>query len=144
MIRPLRVLVAALLAVLASGCGSGFSLEAGDCVLTPDGTPGPDGLAEVTVVDCEEPHHLEVFHVFALADDELEGDPLVEAVRDACLGDAFTEYVGVPEDRSELELLPLPPTPQQLEAGDTEVVCTLREPGGGTRTGSLRADGADA
>jgi hypothetical protein len=133
-----RATLAALLALLAGGCGGGgFSLSAGDCVRSAGGGAGPDGLAEVTIVDCDEPHHLEVFHVFDLAPDQTEGAALVEAVRETCLGDAFTDHVGVPADRSNLELLPLPPTPEQLARGDTEVVCTLREPGGGTRTGAL-------
>jgi hypothetical protein len=134
---------AALLATTAVGCGGGgFSLERGDCVRTAEEGPGPDGMAEVTIVDCDEPHHLEVFHVFELAPGQTDGAALVDAVRDACLGEAFTDYVGVPEDRSELELLPIPPTAEQIARGDTEVVCTLREPGGGPRTGSVRA-GAD-
>jgi hypothetical protein len=134
--------VLALLAVLASGCvgRGGFALEPGDCVRTDGGTTGPDGLTDVTIVDCEDPHHLEVFHVFDLGPDRTEGDALVAAVSEECLGEAFTAYVGVPEDQSPLELLPLPPTDEQLDRGDTEVVCTVREPGGGTRTGSLRAD----
>lgn len=141
--RPSR-LAAAALAVLVGACGGGgFALDVGDCVRTPEGgATGADGLAEVTIVDCDEPHELEVFHVFELGPDEVEGDELVEAVRDACLGDAFTEYVGVPEDRSPLELLPIPPTAQQVEAGDREVVCTVREPGGEPRTGSVRDDAA--
>ena len=143
MIRAATAL--ALLALLAGGCvgRGGFALEPGDCVRTDGASPGPGGLTDVTIVDCDEPHHLEVFHVLDLAPDQTEGDALVEAVREACLGEAFTAYVGVPEDESPLELLPLPPTDEQLAGGDTEVVCTLREPGGGTRTGSLRAD-ADA
>ncbi|WP_052664949.1 septum formation family protein [Nitriliruptor alkaliphilus] len=141
MIRAATV-VLALLAVLASGCVArgGFALEPGDCVRTDEAGAGPGGLTDVTIVDCDEPHHLEVFHVFDLAPDQTEGEALVDAVREACLGDAFTDYVGVPEDESPLELLPLPPTADQLARGDTEVVCTLREPGGGTRTAPLRAD----
>ena len=132
---------ALLLAALASGCGGGgFALEVGDCVRTPEGgATDPAGMAEVTIVDCDEPHELEVFHVFELAPDQLTGDALVEAVREECLGDAFTDQVGVPEDRSPLEVLPIPPTAEQVASGDREVVCTLQQPGGGTTTGSLRA-----
>lgn len=136
--------VTALLAATAVGCGGGgFELEPGDCVRTAEEGPGPDGMAEATIVECDEPHQLEVFHVFELAPGQTEGEGLVEAVREACLGSAFTDYVGVPQDRSELEVLPLPPTDEDLARGDAEVVCTLREPGGGLRTGSLRA-GTDA
>jgi hypothetical protein len=131
-----------LLAVLASGCVArgGFALAPGDCVRTAEGGPGPGGLTDATIVDCDEAHHLEVFHVFDLGPDRTEGEALVDAVREECLGEAFTAYVGVPEEESPLELLPLPPTADQIARGDTEVVCTLREPGGGTRTGSLRAE----
>lgn len=134
---------AALLAVLASGCGGGeFAPAAGDCLRLADGTDAA-GLAEATIVACDEPHQLEVFHVFDLAADELGGEALVEAVREECLGDAFTDHVGVPADESPLELLPLPPTEDQVERGDTEVVCTLREPGGGTRTSPVSEAGTE-
>jgi hypothetical protein len=134
-----------MVAVTGAGCASGgFALSPGDCVeLGPGGTDAA-GLSQATAVPCDEPHQLEVFHVFDLAPDELEGDALVAAVTEECLGEAFTDHVGVPAERSELELLPLPPTAAQLERGDTEVVCTLREPGGGTRTSPLGGSDADA
>jgi hypothetical protein len=134
----------ALLALVASGCGGGgFDPVAGDCLRLGEGGADADGLAAATIVTCDEPHQLEVFHVFDLEPDELEGEALVDAVREACLGDAFTDHVGVPADRSPLELLPLPPTDDQLERGDTEVVCTLREPGGGTRTSPVSEAGLE-
>jgi hypothetical protein len=135
---------AALLAVLAGGCGGGgFAPAAGDCLRLGAGGAGADGLAEATVVACDEPHDLEVFHVFDLDPDQTEGEALVDAVREACLGDAFTDHVGVPAERSSLELLPLPPTEDQLARGDRSVVCTLREPGGGRRTSPVSEETAE-
>jgi hypothetical protein len=142
--RAALLAAAALFAVLASGCGGGgFAPAAGDCLRLGAEGAGADGLAEATVVACDEPHDLEVFHVFDLEPDQVEGDALIEAVREACLGDAFTDHVGIPADRSPLELLPLPPTEDQLARGDREVVCTLREPGGGRRTSPVSEESVE-
>lgn len=138
-----RAIVAAV-AVLVVGCAGDapFDPQAGDCLRVGDADPtGP--LTELAIVDCDEPHELEVFHTFELASDQTSGDARVAAVTEACLGDAFTDHVGVPADESPLELLPLPPTADQLAQGDRTVRCTLRPPGGGTTTGSVR-DTTDA
>jgi hypothetical protein len=73
--------------------------------------------------------------------DEVADEALVAAVADACLGEAFTAYVGVPAEASSLELFPLPPTPADLDRGDREVVCTVRAPGGTPTSGSVRDTG---
>ncbi|MEX0835557.1 MAG: hypothetical protein WD010_05670 [Nitriliruptor sp.] len=135
----------AALTLLAGACGGGgFELSIGDCVRTPPEGAGPDGFADVTVVDCDEPHELEVFHVFELGPEQITGDAMVSEIAQACLGDAWTHYLGVPAGESPIELLPIPPDSDELAAGeDREVICTVREPGGATRTGALRA-GSDA
>lgn len=139
--RPLVGTLAAVAVVLGSGCAGGdrFDPQAGDCLRIGDADPATGPLTELTLVDCEEPHELEVFHTFELAADQIAGDARVAAVAEACLGDAFTAYVGVPADASPLELLPLPPTADQLAAGQRTVRCTVRPPGGGTTTGSVRS-----
>ena len=141
--RPVAGALAAV--VLVSGCGGGgerFDPQAGDCLRIGDADPtGP--LTELTQVDCDEEHELEVFHTFELEPDATGGEARVAAVAEACLGEAFTDYVGIPADESPLRLLPLPPTSEQLAAGDRTVRCTVRPPDGGTTTGSVRAT-ADA
>ena len=125
-------------AVLVACSGAEFAPTAGDCLRIGDADPtGP--LTELTVVDCDEPHELEVFHTFELGPSQTSGDARVEAVAEGCLGDAFTDYVGQPADESPLEVLPLPPSAEQVAEGDRVVRCTVRPPDGGTTTGSVRA-----
>lgn len=133
-----------LAAGLAAGCGGGFALSVGDCA-TVDGDADPvTGLGEVTIVDCDEPHDLEVVHTFELARDQVAGDARVAAIAEACLGEAFTAYVGEPADASPLQLLPIPPTAAAVERGDREVVCTVRDRDGQRTTGSVRAGSSPA
>jgi hypothetical protein len=145
-VRPRTAAAAGVLVALTAGaCGGGFQLAVGDCVRLPASGAGPDGLAEVTQVDCDEPHELEVFHVFELGPEQTSGQALVTAIADTCLGDPWLDYVGTAPDETSLELLPFPPTDDDLDRGDREVVCTVREPGNATRTGSVRApDGTTA
>jgi hypothetical protein len=135
---PVALVVAGTLAVVAAGCGGGgFELGVGDC-LTVDGSPdATTGRGEVTIVDCDEPHDLEVFHTFDLGADQLDGEARVDAVTAACLGPAFEDFVGEPASTSSLPILPLPPTPDDVAAGDTEVACTIGDPDERPTTGSV-------
>lgn len=137
------VTVATAASLLAACTGSApFAPEAGACLRVGEDDPaGP--TTELTVVDCEEAHQLEVFHTFELGPEQTSGDARVAVVADTCLGEAFETYVGVPADASELELLPLPPDADQLAEGDRTVRCTVRPSGGGTTTGSVRAGSAN-
>jgi hypothetical protein len=137
-----RTSLVAALAVAAAACGAGtFALEVGDCVRFGDGGADVGGLAEATVVDCDEPHDVEVFHVFELSPERRTLDTMAPEVAEVCLGDAWEDYLGVPAEGSELELLPIPPTDDELADGDGEVVCTVREPGGDRSQGSRRGPG---
>lgn len=125
--------------VLLVGCGGGgFSPTAGDCLRVGEADP-QGGLTDLTIVGCDEPHELEVFHVFDLEEEEIAGEARTAAVAETCLGEPFTAYVGEAAEGSPLELLPLPPSSDEVAAGDREVVCAVRPPGGGTTTGSVRA-----
>ena len=130
------LVVAAL--VLAGCAGEPFDPQAGDCLRIDEDAVEGDPTAEVTIVDCEDEHELEVFHTFELEMDQTRGEARVEAIAEACLGEAFTEYVGVPQEESELELLPLPPSDDDVADGDLTVRCTVRPSDGGTTTGSVR------
>jgi hypothetical protein len=139
-IVPTRTLVVAGLALAATACGAGgFELTEGDCVRLADEGADATGLAQATIVDCEDPHDLEVFHVFELSPERRTLDTMAPEIAEVCLGDPWEDYLGVPADASELELLPIPPDEEALADGDGEVVCTVREPGGGRTEGSLRA-----
>lgn len=136
-----RTLVAVGLVLAATACGAGrFDLAVGDCVRLADEGADADGLARATTVDCDEPHDLEVFHVFELSPERRTLETMAPEIAEVCLGAPWEDYLGVPAESSELELLPIPPTDDELEDGDGEVVCAVREPGGVRTEGSLRAD----
>lgn len=137
------LVVVASLALAATGCGGGgFELSVGDCATIPPDGSASDGMAEVRIVDCDEEHQLEVFHVLELGPEQTVPDVMVDEITDVCLGAAWTDYLGVAPDETSLELLPIPPAADDLADGeDREVVCTVREPGNATRTGSLRSTG---
>jgi hypothetical protein len=141
--EPRRTLVVAglVLATTACGGGGGFDLAVGDCVRLADAGADAAGLSEASIVDCEDPHDLEVFHVFELSPERHTLDTMAPEIAEVCLGEPWEDYLGVPADASELELLPIPPTDDELADGAGEVVCTVREPGGGRTEGSLRTDG---
>jgi hypothetical protein len=139
---PLRTLVVAALVLAATACGNrGFDLAVGDCVRLADEGADAAGLAQATIVDCDQPHDLEVFHVFELSPERRALDTMATEIAEVCLGAPWEDYLGVPAEASELELLPIPPTDDELADGAGEVVCTVREPGGARTEGSLRADG---
>lgn len=138
-----RVLVTALLGAVTAvvtGCGGGgFSLSAGDC-LTVDREADPaSGMGTVTKVHCDRLHDLEVFHVFDLTDlDVLRGSPqqgaqrLLAPIVAGCLEGPFERYVGIHPDASSYQLFPIPPSQDELLAGDRTVACTVYTPSGPT------------
>lgn len=137
-----RASLLATLAVAAAACGAGtFTLAEGDCVRFGDGGADAGGLAEATVVECDEPHDVEVFHVFELSPERRTLETMAPEIAEVCLGEPWEAYLGVPADDSALELLPIPPTDDELADGDGEVVCTVRAPGGERSEGSLRGAG---
>lgn len=133
-----RLVVALALMASAACTGGGFDPSAGDCLTLGGAVAGTD-LTEATIVDCDDPHELEVFHTFELPEGATAGDALVEAVIDGCYGEPFSSYVGVEEAESDLEVLPLPPTDAEVERGQREVTCTVRRPAGST--GSVQDSG---
>ena len=77
------------------------TLTIGDCIATPEG----EAVRRVVVVTCDKPHDAEVFAVAKIRQTRaaFPGVPaLLEFAADACLGQAFVDYVGVPRIRSQL------------------------------------------
>lgn len=88
----------AVLVLAGAGCSEGtvFSLEEGTCFQEPENL---SEVAEVETVDCDDRHFAEVFHVQEVeADgDDFPGDSVIaEQATEACLGEAFEDFTGVP------------------------------------------------
>lgn len=140
---PIRVAAVTALVVAASACSAGnvFELRVGDCFQDEGGDV--EEVSSVEIVDCDEPHDNEVFHTF-----EMEGGdefPGMEAVADAfdanCFGERFERFIGQPYETSQVEVVPITPTPRSWEdADDREVVCAVRVPGERVE-GSLEGSG---
>ncbi|MFL4476556.1 septum formation family protein [Paeniglutamicibacter sp. MACA_103] len=116
-----------------------FSIRLGDCL----NDPGEGELDRVPVVPCEKPHSLEVFHEFTI---DLEKFPdTVEAMDEltetSCMN-AFSTFVGVAYDDSELDFTVMQPTKESWADGDKIVQCLIGDPSGATTTGSLKGSNA--
>lgn len=141
--RRLSVIALAALALAGAGCDGGnvFSLAVGDCF--DDEAGADEEITSVPMVDCDEPHDNEVYHVFDLEDAaDYPGDAAVqEAADEGCL-DAFEPFVGTPYLDSELEYFTITPTAQSWEdADDREVICSVYELSFDKMEGTMRGVG---
>lgn len=135
----LRAAVLALI-VVAAGCGTGPGVRAdrirvGDCYQDS----GPS-VERFDVVPCEEPHDNEVFLLFDAPGGRYPGkEALTDLAATRCTGEAFTRYVGVPLEQSDLRTFEVLPTRDTWERdGDREIICVLYAAAGRVR-GSARA-----
>ncbi|GAB2489626.1 septum formation family protein [Nocardiopsis aegyptia] len=135
--------LAAGAAVVLSGCGvvtqilgggdnNVFELNVGDCFIDSEmeAVLGGEGVSEVPLVDCAEPHDSEFFVAEDMPEGEYPGDEAVSAEADElCEGQAFTDFVGVPYEESLLLALPLTPTEQSWDTvDDREIICYVYHP----------------
>ncbi|MFS0854223.1 hypothetical protein [Microbacterium sp. 179-I 3D4 NHS] len=109
-----------------------FALKLGDCKME-----SPSGLIEdADVVPCEEPHDEEVYYEITMDDGEYSEDA-INAASQECIGDAYTNFVGIGYDQSTLEVYPITPTKDTWDGYDDRIVqCVISDPAGQT-TGSL-------
>ena len=119
--------------ITEAGDADVFQIKLGDCL----DDSGASEVSEVPVVPCDQPHDLEVFHVFEMPAGEWPGDAAVQAATEAGCLPAFETFVGMPFQDSVLDLLPYTP----LEEGwtgldDREIICMVADPGVQT-TGTL-------
>jgi hypothetical protein len=120
--------------VIPEGEQDAFTLAVGDCI----NTSGATEVETVPVVDCDEPHDLEIFAATDLTGDAFPGDEVVSAELDAfCEGDAFTDFIGLPYADSIYGTSGLHPTAASWANGDRELLCTVGNPDGQT-TGTLK------
>jgi hypothetical protein len=112
-------------------------IAVGDCY----DDPATAEVERFEVVSCDQAHDNEVFHVFEATGAEYPGEErLLDDAAVRCRGDAFTDFVGVPLEESELAVFQVLPTAETWRRGDREVVCVLYADGGGRIVGSARSD----
>jgi hypothetical protein len=120
------------LALVAVACGgNAFELEAGQCLNEPD----TEEVRNVEVVDCSEPHDLEVYRTGELPDQTFDPAIIDGASFEICLA-AFDGFVGTPYADSELDIYYLIPSEQSWADGDREVVCAVYDLSGEQLTGT--------
>lgn len=117
--------------------GSSASVQEGDCrVESATGLP-----ADAEVVPCTEAHDEEVFLSIEMTEQTFS-QAAVDAASAACIGDAFTDYVGVPNTESALHVYTIAPTSDTWDDADgRRIHCVLFDPAGsveGTLAGSAR------
>jgi hypothetical protein len=110
-------------------------LAVGDCFDDPYVTDVLGNVdRSITVVDCAQPHDLEVFDVFEAKTYTTPEDMLWDS-DDACIA-AFEDFVGMDYYDSELLIYTYYPSQESWDAGVRTVTCTVGE--FEPNTGSLR------
>jgi hypothetical protein len=102
-----------------------FDIEAGDC-FTADG----DEIQSVLVVDCEQPHVYEAYHLFdhdAGADEAYPGDDAITDFADTGCRPPFEEFVDHDYDTSIWYISWLTPSADTWAEGDREIVCAVNQ-----------------
>jgi hypothetical protein len=112
-------------------------LKVGDCF-----DSSSNEIRTVKVDPCSEPHDSEVFFLVthpAGRDDPYPGkELLVQFAADACLGQPFTDYVGIPLEQSKLKDFEIVPQESAWEKGRRVLVCGIDTGGEGDITGSVK------
>ena len=115
-----------------------FRIRLGDCLT---------GVGESTVesaqgVPCTEPHELEVYFAFNLADGDFPGDEEVFRQGDERCYAVFEPFVGATYEESVYEFSSLVPSEDSwAEFDDREVLCLIGNYDGTNKTGSARETG---
>ncbi|MFV2198913.1 septum formation family protein [Nocardiopsis sp. LOL_012] len=111
-----------------------FSIGVGDCLDAYTGG-GDEGISDVPLIDCSEPHDYEVYYSGDLEGDEYPGQERVTELADEmCLGQ-FESFVGLPYLESQLNYTSLFPTGDGwTRAYDREVLCLVYDSGKVTGT----------
>lgn len=117
-----------------------FDITVGDC-LSDD--VGEGEVSEVPTVPCDGPHDAEVYLSVIMDDaDTFPGDAAVETASQDCIGQGFTDFVGLEYNSSVLTASTLTPTQESWENNDDrEILCLIKDPAGpvtGTLSGANR------
>ena len=99
---------------------------------------GQSDDSNVTIVDCDQPHDAEYFHIFDFAGTSLPSDDEFEEESDDICGLIFEHYVGKPVADSTLDYEWFLPASQTWAKGDHTVQCYLFAKDDSKLTGSAR------
>lgn len=137
---PMTLAALAAATLLLSACGSGsgsdvFSLEVGDCIAT---STGESEVTEVPVVECAEPHEVEVYADFEIDGTDYPGEDAIFAQADQGCYDAYAPFVGIAYEESKYDFSYYYPTEGSWAQGDHLISCLILDPAGAELTGSLK------
>ncbi|MEP6482454.1 MAG: septum formation family protein [Rhodoglobus sp.] len=112
-----------------------FSIKVGDCLndATATGT-----VTTAPIVPCSTPHDSEAFKSIKMAEGSFPGEDAVKTQADQGCGEAFSAFVGIAFDDSNLDISYYFPTKDSWKNGDREILCTVYDDGKKT-TGSLKS-----
>ena len=99
---------------------------------------GQSDDSDVTIVDCDQPHDAEYFHIFDFAGTSLPSDDEFEEESDDICGLIFEHYVGKPVADSTLDYEWFLPASQTWAKGDHTVQCYVFAEDDSKLTGSAR------
>ena len=94
--------------------------------------------SDTTIVDCNQPHDGEYFHIFDFAGTNIPSDDEFDEESDEICGLIFEHYVGTPFADSTLDYDWFPPASQTWAKGDHTVQCYVFAKDGSKLTGSAR------
>lgn len=109
-----------------SACSQELSLNLteGQCVLLPDSSQ----IATVTTTDCSQEHHAEVIGTITLTTNELPTTTELDTqAREEC-EKKFETYVGIPTQKSVLEIKWFLPSATSWKTGDRTIACIAIAP----------------
>ena len=121
------------LVVTLGACGDDnnvLSLEEGQCFQDPS---DEQSVANVEIVDCDEPHDNEIFHIETLEgdDDEFPGTAEIQELAQEACGGEVTEFLGGSPTAVGANFSSLNPSEESWsEGGDREIVCLVFDDGG--------------
>ena len=98
---------------------------------------GQSDDSDVTIVDCDQPHDAEYFHIFDFAGTSLPSDDEFEEESDDICGLIFEHYVGKPVADSTLDYEWFLPASQTWAKGDHTVQCYVFAKDDSKLTGSV-------
>jgi hypothetical protein len=125
------VLLGVLAVLLLVGCDTGPGVRADRIRVGQCFDDGPKDVQHFEVVPCGEAHDNEVFFLFDAPGAEYPGkETLTDIAAARCTGSAFTRYVGIPLEESDLRTFEVLPSQDTWEHdADRQVVCALYAPG---------------
>lgn len=100
-----------------------FDIEAGDCFIS-----NGEHLETVTVVDCDQPHVYEAFHVFdheAGSTAKYPGDDEIYAYAEETCDPAFVAFVDHDYETSLWYITTVTPSSESWAVGDRKILCAL-------------------